>query len=239
MRVLISSPRGKERLVKAFEQAGAEVVRTLLEVPQLIVPTVDEELPFFAINREWFQSQGVEVMVSSDYTISICRDKAEFYRFCVRHGFKTPTTMQETLIAKPRFGKGSKGLIKLDRSYIVQPLIDLPEVSIDYFADLDGTFVSAVPRFRLNVVNGESQEMASVPDFDFETVKRLGTELHLVGHNVIQGFWDGKETTFIEVNPRFGGGSWMTFDIFNSPKVLMESIQCMLTRKSYITQQPS
>jgi carbamoyl-phosphate synthase large subunit len=239
MRVLISSPRGKEALVEAFEEAGATVVRTLLEQPELIIPTVDEELPFFALNRDWFKSQGIAVMVGSDYTVSMCRDKAEFYRFCVRHGFKTPVTMQDMLIAKPRYGKGSRGIIRLDMSYIVQPIITLPEVSIDYFADLDANFINAIPRFRLNVINGESQDMALVTDFDLETVKRLGKELGLCGHNVIQGFWDGKEMTFTEVNPRFGGGSWMTFDIFHSPKALMESIKCMQTRKSYITQQPS
>ena len=52
MRVLITSPKGKERLVKAFEDVGWTVVRTLLELPDLIVPTVDEELPFFSQNRE-------------------------------------------------------------------------------------------------------------------------------------------------------------------------------------------
>lgn len=226
MRVLITSPYGKEKLVRAFEQAGWTVVATLLELPDLIVPTVDEELPFFALNRDWFKSQGIEVMVGSDYTIAMTRDKAEFYRFCRRHGFKTPSTVQDTLIAKPRFGKGSKGIIKLDRSYIVQPFIDLPEVSIDYYADLNGDFRSAIPRFRRNVVNGESQDMEFVPDLDLTEIKRMGSELMLVGHNVIQGFLcEDKTICFMEVNPRFGGGSSLTFDIFNSPKILMETMR--------------
>lgn len=232
MRVLVTSIKGKEKLCKAFEDVGATLVDSLLALPDLIVPTVDEELPFFSLNRSWFQSQGVEVMVGSDYTISMCRDKMEFYRFCRRHSFLTPTTLQEHLIAKPRFGKGSRGIVRIDTSYIVQPVINLPEVSVDYFADLNGTFISAIPRFRLNVINGESQEMASVPDFDLETVKRLGRELLLVGHNVIQGFWDGKEMIFTEVNPRFGGGSWLTFDIFNSPQFLMEHLKCTSMKKS-------
>lgn len=240
MRVLITSPKGKERLVKAFEEAGSYIVRTLSERPDLIVPTVDEELPFFAQARDWFKQQGIEVMVGSDMTIAFCRDKYQFFQFCRRHEFKTPDVYMGDFIAKPRFGKGSRGIVNINRSYVVQDLIkDQPEVSIDYFADLEGQFISAIARYRINVVNGESQAMEIVPpNFDYETVKRLGQELKLVGHNVIQGFWDGKQMTFTEVNPRFGGGSWLTFDIFNSPKWLTENV-CLSMRKFGITSSDS
>lgn len=225
MRVYITSPRGKERLCKAFTEAGWIVVQSLLELPDLIVPTVDEELPFFSQNREWFKSVGIEVMVGSENTIYHCRDKAEFNMFCKRHGFLTPRTWQMEAHVKPRYGKGSRGIIKVNTSHIIQEHNPFPEVSIDYFSDLDGNFVSAIPRFRLGVVNGESQAMELVPNFDLENVKRLGKEIGLVGHNVIQGFYHEDVFWFGEVNPRFGGGSWMTFDLFNSPKHLLETLR--------------
>ncbi len=226
MRVLITSSRGKENLVKAFEDIGATVVKSLLEVPNLIIPTVDEELPFFADNREWFKSLGIEVMVASEFTISTCRDKAEFNLFCKRHGFQTPRTWQIEGYIKPRFGKGSKGITKIERrTSILQEHCPFPEVSIDYFADLDGKCISIVPRFRLDIVNGASTRMEIVPSFNFNEVKRIGKELGLVGHNVIQGFWTGEVFIFSEVNARFGGGSHLTFSIFNSPKVLMEKMR--------------
>ncbi len=229
MRALITSPKGKERLVKAFEDAGWTVVKTLVELPDLIVPTVDEELPFFSQNRDWFKSVGIEVMVGSADTIHHCRDKAEFNLFCGRHEFERPPTHQfrGPCYIKPRFGKGSKGIVKVDNSYILQTACPFPEVSVDYFADLDGTYYSCIPRFRLNIVNGESTAMAPVPDFDFKTIKRFGKELGLVGHNVIQGYWTGKEFIFGEVNPRFGGGSWMTFPIWNTPKRLLEIMRVL------------
>lgn len=225
MRVLITSQHGKANLVKAFEDAGATVVKTLLELPDLIVPTVDEELPFFSENIEWFNAQGIEVMVSGPYTMQMCRDKQEFARFCRRHGFKTPESIHGNLIAKPRFGKASRGVVRLDKSYIIQQFIDLPEVSIDYFADLSGNVKSIIPRFRKNVVNGESTEMEIVPNFNDAETRRLGVELLLAGHAVIQGFWTGSEVIFSEVNPRFGGGSHLTFPLFNSPKALMETLR--------------
>src|SRR5947207_11718552 len=100
MKILITQSKGKEKLVQAFKNAGAEVVSQLTPDIRLIIPTVDEELWFFS-------RSNLPVMCASDYTIDICRDKAEFYRFCRRHGFPTPNTMQQNLIVKPRFGKGS------------------------------------------------------------------------------------------------------------------------------------
>lgn len=238
MRVLITSPYGKENLVKAFEKAGAVVVKELFDNPNVIIPTVDEELPFFAANKKWFWTRDIEVVIASSFTIDTCRDKAEFFRFCRRHGFKTPPTLQEDVIVKPRFGKGSKGIVRVDRSFIIQTFITYPEVSIDYFSDLDGNVLSIIPRYRLGIVNGESTEMKTVENFNFNEVKRLGRELMLVGHNVIQGYWTGEEMIFGEVNPRFGGGSHLTFNLFNSPKWLTDKM-CISMRKSSITQLPS
>lgn len=215
MRVFITQQRGKERLVEAFIKAGAEIINTKQSYvkPDLIIPTVDEELPTMAYLRE-----QLPVMCSSEYTIQMCRDKAEFYRFCKRHGFLTPLTMQENMVVKPRFGKASKGIIKLDRSFIVQEdLSELPEVSIDYFADEDGNILSMIPRFRLDILNGESQKAEFIEDMDLSEIKRLGYELGLVGHNVIQGFYTKTQFFFTEVNCRFGGGSHLTFEKFNSP----------------------
>ncbi len=132
--------------------------------------------------------------------------------------------MQESLIAKPRFGKGSKGLIRIDNSYVVQPFIDWPEFSADYFADWNGKCLSLIQRERLEVINGEATKAKLVWNGTMhEELLRLGTELGLVGHNVIQYFSDGKDFKLIEVNTRFGGGSHLTFDIWNSPKWLLEN----------------
>lgn len=226
MKVLITSPRGKEHLVDAFKKTDVEVVKTLEEGVKLIIPTVDEELPFFAQARPWFNQQGIEVMVSNPTTIDLCRDKAEFARVCARHGVSHPrTSYGENFIVKPRFGKGSRGIIRPEHSHIVQETITFPEVSIDYFADFEGKCLSMIARYRLNVTNGESTDMQIVADFDYTDVKRFGEELKLIGHNVIQGFWTGKTFIFSEINLRFGGGSWMTFDIFNSPEYLINSIK--------------
>lgn len=229
MSVLITSQRGKDKLVAEFAKY-TKVDTSLTDSTKLIIPTVDEELPFFAHNREWFKSRGIEVMVASENTIHHCRDKAEFNLFCKRHGFQTPRTWQMNAYIKPRFGKGSRSITKVDTSYIIQEECPFDELSVDYVADLEGNVQSITPRYRLNVVNGEATASAAVPGFNYSEVKRLGKELGLVGHNVIQGYWTGEVFIFGEVNPRFGGGSHLTWPIFNSVRWLVNKYDSAVVR---------
>lgn len=228
--VLITSPKGKEKLVAEFSK-HAPVVHEMDYSVKLIIPSVDEELPFFASSAQWFRSQGIEVMIASENTIFHCRDKAEFNLFCIRHRFQTPKTWQFNGYLKPRFGKASKGITKFTTSHILQEECPFPEVSVDYFADLRGNMISALPRYRMNVVDGESTAAFAVLDFDLTQVIRLGKELKLVGHNVIQGYWTGETFIFGEVNPRFGGGSHFTFEHFSSPRWLVNKYATPMVRE--------
>lgn len=224
-KVLITSPHGKEPLIQAFEEAGATVVKEMDADVKLIIPTVDEELPFFSRAKQWLSYQGIHVMVSDPGTIDTCRDKAEFYRFCKRHSFATPITGQFEAIVKPRFGKGSKGQFKIDRSYISQEIMDWPEYSVDYLGNWDGKFINCIPRLRLNIINGESH--STVIDNNKQIVnmcKLLGNELKLVGHNTIQLWFDGQHIKFNEVNCRFGGGFRFTKNLLNSIPWLLENL---------------
>jgi len=221
MRVLLTQPRNKEHLVQAFKEAGAEVLNPhgSFIKPDLIIPVVDEELVSMS-----YLKNILPVVCSSGYAIEMTRDKAEFYRFCKRHGFLTPQTMQQEVVVKPRFGKGSKGIIKLDRSFIIQEdLSVLPEVSIDYFADAKGNVLSVIPRIRKSIKNGEATEAEFITDMDLTEVTRMGKELGIVGPAVIQGFYTRTQFYFTEVNCRFGGGSWLSFGKFDSPKWLVDN----------------
>jgi carbamoyl-phosphate synthase large subunit len=226
MKVLITSSKTKPRLVQAFKDAGANVVDRLEADVKLIIPTVDEELPFFSRAKDYFKSCGIAVNVSQPYTIDVCRDKAEFYRVCRRFGIPVPVTGQFEAIIKPRFGKGSKDIIKIDKSYLVQELISWPEYSIDYLADFDGNFLSAIPRKRLAVVNGESTagEINLHPAL-VNWARKLGEDLQLCGHNTIQCFFDGEKGLFSEVNCRFGGGFWITQPHYNTVQRLLNLVK--------------
>lgn len=223
MEVLISNSKNKLRLRQAFTDVGVTLTDKLTARTKLIVPTVDEELPFLSRAKEHLENWGTKIMVAYSDTIDTCRDKAEFYRFCRRHDFNVPATMQDNLILKPRFGKGSKGITRIDKSYIVQEFIDWPEYSIDYFADFDGKCLSAIPRKRLGIVNGESTKAEICMDDVLVNLSvRLGTELRLIGHNTIQCFYQDNRVIFNEINCRFGGGFWLTQHLYPTVKKLVE-----------------
>lgn len=198
---------------------------------RLLIPTRDEELPFFAGARQMLQSIGVTVMVPDLDVVKICQDKRLFIEFCLEHGFSVPKTYAATeaipefpLFVKERFGKGSKRIFlvksRSDLDYLLQRLkepiiqqyIQAPEYTVDLFADFSGEVLAVVPRERLTVFGGESFVGRTHKNWNIiHEAIRLAKALGLIGHNTIQCFWHDGKVKFIEVNPRYGGGANLGF----------------------------
>jgi carbamoyl-phosphate synthase large subunit len=201
---------------------------------QAIIPTRDEDLLFFSRHRTHFEKIGVQPIVASEETICLCQDKRRFIEFCRQEGFDTPKTFEMSeikkqspfpLYVKPVHGKGGKGAFRMDtwRAFssrpemtsdsIAQEMIQLPEYTVDLFADLQGKIISVVPRRRIGVFGGESfvSETVKAPEL-IKEAQRLAQSLHLIGHNTLQCFMkkSGKPL-WIEVNPRFGGAAALGF----------------------------
>ncbi len=200
---------------------------------KILIPTRDEELILFAVNKDKFNEVGIWVMTSNPDTINICQDKMLFNNFCREHKFGIPYTYQNSdelveedfpLFIKPKQGKGGLDTFKVNslREFklintiidepIIQEFIDAAEFTVDLFADFNGKVVTAVPRERVSVWGGESfiTKTFNNPTIIGEAV-RLAEELNLVGHNTIQCFLDRGVVKFIEVNPRFGGAASLSF----------------------------
>jgi carbamoyl-phosphate synthase large subunit len=194
----------------------------------LIIPTRDEELPIFAEARERFEQGGTRVMVPQAETVQTCCDKMAFLAFCRARRFGFPRTYNPEewrssdfpLFIKPRFGKGGQGARRVaceeelrlamdhPEQWVIQEYVNWPEYTVDLLADFQGRVLSVVPRLRQLVVAGESYVSRTIHEpYLIAETSRLATHLHLVGHNTIQCFWDGKQVKFVEVNPRFGGGA--------------------------------
>jgi len=194
----------------------------------LIVPTRDEELPVFAEHSAGLLSRGVRVAVSPAQTVEICQDKSAFLEFCVREGFSVPRVLEPhsvgaedyPVFVKPRRGKGGIGATRVEDSasldsilaqtpdVIIQEYCDLPEYTLDVFADFKGRVLSVVPRQRVVVIAGESyvsRTTRAEPLIDRGGA--LVERLNLHGHGTVQCFFDGSNLLFIEVNPRYGGGA--------------------------------
>jgi len=198
---------------------------------KLLVPTRDEELPFFAEERERLKDIGVCVMVSDPTVIKICQDKRLFIEFCLRHGFSVPRTYEAKdktfgfpVFIKDRFGKGSRSAFLVSseaelnyflqhlKEPIIQEYVKAPEYTVDLFADFAGKVLSVVPRERLSIFGGESFIGRTCKNWNIiNESMRLAEALNLIGHNTIQCFLHNGQVKFIEVNPRYGGAANLGF----------------------------
>lgn len=214
----------------------------------LVVPTRDEELPFYSGFAGRFLESGVRVLVSDREAIGICRDKKRFIEYCAENDFHTPKTYEDPeqtepedfpLFLKERFGKGGRGsYIAANRSEleaalgkmndpIIQSLVEAPEHSIDILSDFDGNVLSAIPRERKVVVSGESYVTVTRKDRGMiADAVRLSESLGLIGHNTIQCFSNDGRNEFVEINPRFGGAANLGFAAgCDSPQLIVDMIR--------------
>jgi len=175
-----------------------------------------------------------------------CRDKMETFTF-LSQKFASPYTtvdpnkiIEFPLIAKPRFGKGSKGVVKIDNdddlkyvqskndNLIFQEYLPGTEYTIDVLSDLEGEPIIAVPRIRLQTKAGISTIGKIVKDDSIsETCKSIAKYLKIIGPCCIQM----KETKdgilkVVEVNPRLGGGTIFTaLAGANFPSMILDMVK--------------
>jgi carbamoyl-phosphate synthase large subunit len=155
----------------------------------LVVPTIDTELPVWAAHRDRFDEIGTTVALSHGDVVAIAADKQRTHDWLVAHGF--PTVEQTTpadalsdraawtfpLMAKPRFGSASVGVglvrdaeelalvARRDHELgeiVVQRVAPGVEHTIDVLADHSGRCVCAVPRRRIEVRAGEVSKGVTV-----------------------------------------------------------------------------
>jgi carbamoyl-phosphate synthase large subunit len=199
----------------------------------LVIPTIDDELPIFGRALDRFAQAGIAVAVSSEQTSLVCNDKYETYLFCERNGIRTPLTrlandvkfseLRYPVYVKPRFGRGSVNVfavhnesqLRLFLDYvpdaIVQDQLVGTEFTVDVLADFKGNVLSIVPRERLVIRAGVSDKGITRKNDEIITFAReVAQKLHIVGPANIQCKWDGTELSLIEVNPRFSGGIPLT-----------------------------
>lgn len=200
---------------------------------QLLVPTIDTELPAYAAHRDEFARIGTIVSISSPEVVAIGGNKARTHEWLTRNGF--PTVRQATIeqvlaepshwpfpfLVKPAGGSSSIGvsvvrdLVELEAAtrsggFIAQTIAKGIEHTIDFLAGRDGLCRCAVPRRRFEVRAGEVSKGMTVRSAVLEKLAgRICSALPgAYGCLNVQVFHD--ETTdalnVIEINPRFGGG---------------------------------
>jgi carbamoyl-phosphate synthase large subunit len=198
---------------------------------QVVVPTRDGELTWWANAAQALASAGVYAAVGSAQCVSICDDKLAFSVACQGLDIRPVPTATDLdsipgdhLVVKERRGAGSVGValdisrtaaLALSQSFIepiFQPYLPGRELTIDCYVRQDGAALGTVARWRDVVWGGESQvtTVTNHPAIEMAS-SRLATSLGVRGHAVLQaivsedGFW------MLECNPRMGGASTAAF----------------------------
>ena len=195
-----------------------------------IVPLTNNAIDFLDEYREELSGENRRLFIQESFTIKVCHDKWNLWKFMIQEDFKSPKTflLAESeppnifpLIAKERKGEGGKNqsIIENQRdldycmdkypNHIFQEFIQGKEFSVDLFADANGVPKLIVPRERLSVRGGEV--MTSRIDMNksiIVSVEALSRRLGLTGPCNIQGIQDKNGIFFFtDLNLRFGSGS--------------------------------
>ena len=199
----------------------------------VIVPSIDTELPVYARVREEFRALGTTIAVSAPETVDISRDKTLTHTWLSAHDFLVPrqSTPEDVLahssewtlplLVKPNRGSASVGVHVLHSfdalaaaatagdGLIVQELIAGQEHTINVFFNSRGQCICALPHVRIEVRAGEvSKAMTLKHPGLIQTARRLVEALPgAYGALNVQCFLTATdEIRVIEINARFGGG---------------------------------
>ncbi|MGF1691937.1 ATP-grasp domain-containing protein [Photobacterium kagoshimensis] len=218
-----------------------------------VVCTIDPDLIFFSRYRSEISLEStVDLLLSSEDVIEASSDKKLTHALFETAGVNTPRLVtlptHFPIFAKPVQGSGSFGAklltcqSELD-SYLVefgvyepifQQYIEGKEYTIDCFVTAGG-YVAVSARERLKVRAGEVSVSKTVQhqQLALET-KKLLLSRGFYGPVTLQAIIAGDGTIyFIEVNPRFGGGSVLSIEAgLQSPHYVLRGTELPSTIKA-------
>jgi carbamoyl-phosphate synthase large subunit len=213
-----------------FVEVLTAVLDGLAEQRVLVVPLSDREVGPLAALAEAGQRPGLHFSVVPTQAVSIVEDKWETMRFFESLDLPTPRSwlpeddlgsLPYPVFAKPRRGSAGEGGVRLKdhrwlelmlpdiESPIVQELMIGDEITTDVICGLDGRFLTAVSRRRIQVRGGEVMKAVTVSIPEIDTACRsIAQALPARGPITVQAFEHPERGyLFSEINARLGGGS--------------------------------
>lgn len=217
----------------------------------LVISLIDTDLMLLSQHKAEFSEEGITLFVCDEETNIICFDKLSSYEFFTANDINTPAVLTENEVAaltvddlpimiKPWDGSCSVGVNVVttmdelafykDNTHhaMVQRLIQGDEYTCDTYVDFIGSVRCVVPRKRLETRAGEVSKGLTVNDpVIIEAVIDCVNKLpHAIGCMTVQCFKQPDGTvSFIEINPRFGGGHPLTIQAgANFPKWILQEL---------------
>ncbi len=203
-------------------------------IQYIFPPVLNNGLILLSKKKDLFEQNDIKIFISNYSSVLKTIDKRITLKICAKEKIKIPRTFNNIrdirrndfpLIIKPSIGLGSKNVWKIndynDLEYlskkvkkpIIQQYIEADEFTIDVLNTEKNAFLTAVPRIRLKIKNGQSFQGKIVNDLQLVGyAKHLSKIFKLSGPANIQVFKKNGEILLIEVNPKFGAGSILTFE---------------------------
>lgn len=199
----------------------------------VLVPTIDTELPIFSEWKDRYASIGTAVVVSEASFIRLCRDKlataanlaaigVQAPRSTTWHAFRSSLEDWDfPLILKPNAGSRSIGVRKISTyedlpediadpdSHMIQEFVSGAEFTINCYAAGDGRLITAVPHHRVEVRDGEvSKGVTRRIGILHDYAQAICTNIKGIrGPFCFQAIMpDDAASSVFEINGRFGGG---------------------------------
>jgi carbamoyl-phosphate synthase large subunit len=228
------------------EDFGRQVIELCREHRiDLVFPILDYEFLGWCKVAGRLLEMGTRVVISSPKALARCIEKDQTAAYFRDLGVPTvatwraadladPASLPFPVFLKPRCGRASLDTYKagdpeeyeaaLSRvpDAIVQPLLGGDEVTIDTLSDLEGRFLAACPRLRLEVKSGQAYRSRTFSNPDLVSwAQRIVEGLPIVGAANIQCFLTADGPRFFEINARFGAGTILSIHAgMNGPLAL-------------------
>jgi carbamoyl-phosphate synthase large subunit len=188
----------------------------------IVVPNIDEATIALARAGDELRAAGALPIVSSLEVCATMTDKRQAELLFRSLGLPTPSGTGYPLLAKPRYGAGSRGIVTLhdaselehwrrrnnEQDFLLQALVSGPEFTIDGYVDRSGRLLGLVSRVRVSVMGGEVA---------ITCTRRNGAALALserllqwnrwFGPVTVQVVLEGEDAYVLECNPRIAGGA--------------------------------
>lgn len=212
----------------------------------ILLPSSGYDIYPYSANREALAKMGATAVVSDRETLEICRDKILTYN-TMSGKYKLPFTTADAskvrsfpVIAKPRYGKGSRDIIKInneeDLNYVAsnfgnaifQEFLPGVEYTVDVLSDMNKKPIIAVPRIRLQTKAGISTKGRIVRDAELEiTCMNIARDAAIRGPCCIQMKESSEgQLELIEINSRLGGGTiFSALAGANFPKMILDLLE--------------
>lgn len=188
------------------------------EKVDIFIPVHDFEIMKIAQNINKFNN--VKITLASYENIVLFSDKYKASKAVETLGILTPKTVKNDFcgkkIVRKRVSVGSKGIriftgnerIHLENDEFLQEFIEGEEYTVDIFCSKSGKPISIIPRIRMEVKAGVSTKMKIVKDNELINQCLIIIQKYkLPGLSNIQFIKSKGKYYFLELNPRFGGGS--------------------------------